>query len=332
MSSMERQRLFMADYGEQVEQLLSILVYFVPVQDEEGDGLAGVSTQATYSVIDLFSIYRTVLLRRPAAVPVALAAGFHGDKAEALATLRGRYTATAFSLRSLQALAVIVEMRARKVSGARQVLVSCLSVEAVKLVLKLLLRFTMPFAFYVDDAALESAEPSRPSPFNTDAGPGSPSGPGLGSQIGRLSPQAPSLLSLVSKRTGPSALTLVAEVLFHGRPFLHLTAMLQKGEKAWSAWTAALACEGLAYALLHAAVQQRPGPQTRAMALEQAELARRRWLLIWAFARSPFFEAFLERKAVALDKFLRRVPVLNVFNFVEIFLAFRPFYFYTSGT
>lgn len=373
---MEVQRKFMNQYGEQLEQLLSVGVYLVPIQDEEDD-LAGFWSQAVYSVIDLFGLYRTVLLRDPDAVPVApqckaLAPGLpEVAPRELLAESRRRYTVAAFALRSIRAVQVLIEMRALKFRGSQGALRVCFQVEVVKLALKLFLRSLMPFSFYVDEDALEEVEPpkGKKNPFGLPEPAAAPQpappapvqlqapvqGSGevyVGSRTGKQlrpiasravsdpavgdasaaasSSGAPSIAGLNEDRSDATQQMAVAEAVYHARPFVHLFLLMRRGQKSWLAWTVALLMDYLSHGLLGMQVQ--PRPKTRAAALESAELNRRRSALMWAFARNPFFERWLESHAVRLDNFIKKIPVLNIFNVMELFLVLRPFYFYTSAS
>lgn len=373
---MEVQRKFMNQYGEQLEQLLSVAVYLVPIQDEEDD-VAGFWSQAVYSIIDLFGLYRTVILRNPDAVPVAplskakaLGPGLPElAPRELLAESRRRYTIAAFALRSIRAVQVLIEMRALKFRGPQRALRVCFQVEVIKLGLKLFLRSLMPFSFYVDEEALEEVEPpqGRKNPFGLPqpAAPAQPSpqpspvqlqapvqgsgevyvGSRTGKQlrpiasrassspaVGAEAPRggAPSLVGLNDDRSDATPQMAVAEAVYHARPLVHLWLLMRRGQKSWFAWTVALFMDYISHGLL--AMQVQPRPKTRAAALEVAELNRRRSALMWAFARNPFFERWLESHAVRLDNFIKRIPVLNIFNVVELFVVLRPLYFYTSAS
>lgn len=363
---MEVQRKFMNQYGEQLEQLLSVAVYLVPIQDE-ADDVAGFWSQAVYSIIDLFGLYRTVILRNPDAIPVAPL-----SKAkplgpgppellvpkEILAESRRKYTIAAFALRSIRAVQVLIEMHALKIRGSQRALRVCFQVEVIKLGLKLFLRKLMPFSFYVDEDALEEVEPpvGKKNPFGLPA-PAEPvpqpsqapvqgtgevyvglrTGKRIGSRAGAPNTGAavssggpPSIAGINDDRSDLTPQMAVADAVYHARPFVHLFLLMRRGQKSWFAWTVALVMEYISHGLL--AMQVHPRPKTRAAALEVAELNRRRSALMWAFARNPFFERWLESHAVRLDNFIKRIPVLNIFNVVELFLVLRPLYFYTSAS
>lgn len=333
---MSTQRVFMDTYGESLEQLLSVLVYMVPVQEEEED-LTGFWSQVVYSTIDLFNMYRTVLLREPAVVPVALPT--NGDRPTvSLQQLRRRYTMSAFTLRAIRSVQVLVEMRATKTRGADHALKVCMQLEIVKLILKMILRTAMPFSIYVDEDALEEVDPPKTragtlarQSYLTD---GVQVVPGADQAfVGRRTGKALRALTttgLCGNVSPSSTRLLLAEALFHGRPLVHLFLLRRRGVKSWFAWFFAAVVDRVSVALLQSGIN--PTANTRAAALELAEVRRRSWLALYAFARSPCFERFLQRPSVLLNSVISRIPVLNLFNFVELFLALQPFYFTTSGS
>jgi len=102
-------------------------------------------------------------------------------------------------------------------------------------------------------------------------------------------------------------------------------------KRRWSIWTFVCLLDVLALLMLTSNARLSPA-RSPAGALERAEIRRRFGNLFWALARPPFFEATLERPLKAVDRCVRKIPVLNAFNVLEIFLAFRRYYFYTSAS
>ena len=100
--------------------------------------------------------------------------------------------------------------------------------------------------------------------------------------------------------------------------------------RSWRPLVLAWLLDKASLALLAPAL--RPRPNTRAAALELAELRRRRNLLWWALARSPLFDKLFLRPAQAVDGVLSKIPVINVFRIVELMLVLQPFYFTTSAS
>jgi len=123
---------------------------------------------------------------------------------------------------------------------------------------------------------------------------------------------------------------LIAEVIFHGRPLIHLMALMRRGRKSWLAWAVAVFLDQASIILLTPILQ--PRPNSRAASLELAELKRRQNLLWWALLRSPFFDKFLRRPSEIIDRILSRIPVINLFRIMELLLALQPFYFTTSAS
>mmetsp|Transcript_17477 Transcript_17477/g.52808 ORF Transcript_17477/g.52808 Transcript_17477/m.52808 type:complete len:372 (+) Transcript_17477:260-1375(+) len=352
--ALNAQRKFMDQYGDPLEQLLSTLVYLIPVQDEEDRD--GYWSQAVYSFLDLFNLYRSALRRSPESLPVvdAAAAGPAAGVSSASACrsrrLRLQYSAAAFLLRALRSVQVLLEMRATRARGLRAALRVCLRIEVVKLALKLAMRSRTPFAFYVDEDALEAEEPPRLRREREDLGAAAPRAlprggaaePELpGAFVGRRSGKtlrtpggtaapAPPLGGLGGDASGATPQIAVAEALFHGRPLLHVVLLLSRGRSSWLAWLSALFVDVVSLLLLTPAVRHRPN--SRAAALESAELKRRRAQLWWALARSPAYDCLFRRLCESLDRALKRIPVVNVFNVVELALALQPFYFTTSAS
>ncbi|CAK0819969.1 unnamed protein product, partial [Prorocentrum cordatum] len=240
---------------------------------------------------------------------------------------------------------VLLEMWALRRGGCpERALRLCARVEAAKLLLKLALRRQTPFAFYVDEAALDEAEPpsgaGAQAPLQAAPAQDAFVGRRTGRTLTALGPHAAhrgsalgvarSLGNIVADRSPGSLQTLVAEVLFHGRPFVHLMMLIQRGRRSWAAWFVAVLLDRLSLGLLTSAV--RPRPNSRAAALELAELRRRRWLQAWALARSPAFELLLRRPAERLDRILKRIPIVNLFNFLELGLALQPLYSSSSAS
>lgn len=321
-------------YGDKLEQLLSMLVMFVPVQDNEED-VAGFWNQVVFSITDIFSLYRTVLLRNPETIPVV--AGPPGSMQQLqLRTRRLQYSIAAFLLRALRAVQVLFEMHAVRISGARRALRTCLRIEAVKLVLRLWLRSRTPFSFYVDEEALQDAQGAESN--NQAVDPLASAEQFVGRRSGKtlrpLSIQADGghaqLDGLVADAAVAVPRIMVAETLFHSRPLVHLLSMMRYGQTSWTAWLTALILDWLSIAFMGHGTSQRTG--TRAAVLELAELRRRRNLLWWALARSPLYDMTLRRPCEVLERVIRRIPLLNMFNLMELVLALQKFYFSTSGT
>eukprot|EP00928_Gymnodinium_smaydae_P012490 TRINITY_DN14523_c0_g1_i2.p1 TRINITY_DN14523_c0_g1~~TRINITY_DN14523_c0_g1_i2.p1 ORF type:complete len:241 (+),score=40.51 TRINITY_DN14523_c0_g1_i2:421-1143(+) len=240
-------------------------------------------------------------------------------------------------------------MHAMRSGGPGRALRLCIRVEVIKLVLKFILWSTMPFSFYVDEEALEEAEPplrGRRSPLTA----GSPTQlqqpqPYVGRRSGRALPRSTQVGTaaesdsavaltppelMLKDRSSSSTPMLVAELLHHARPLTQLLMIARRGSKSWVAWFLALFMDRLSAVLLSSQVNARQG--SRAARLEVAEVSRRNHQVLWALVRSPFFDKFLQRPTEALDSIIRRIPVINLFNFVELFMALRQFYFTTSAS
>eukprot|EP00405_Crypthecodinium_cohnii_P018167 CAMPEP_0206459780 /NCGR_PEP_ID=MMETSP0324_2-20121206/24373_1 /ASSEMBLY_ACC=CAM_ASM_000836 /TAXON_ID=2866 /ORGANISM="Crypthecodinium cohnii, Strain Seligo" /LENGTH=350 /DNA_ID=CAMNT_0053931383 /DNA_START=222 /DNA_END=1274 /DNA_ORIENTATION=- len=329
------QRSFMEVYGDTLEQLLNFVVYMVPIEDNDENETAGFKSQAVFASIDLFNLYRTVLLRSPDALPLVQ----HGGESDpVLARRRITYTAVAFTLRAVRSLQVLIEMQAQRLWGHQSALKVCFKVEVFKLVLKAILHKCMPFAFYVDEDTLEEVEPPKTGKVaklqiqaGGNAGPEFSAERYVGARSGRTLPAMGALRELrASDCTQRSLRMQLGELLFHARPLMHLGLLLRRGRKSWAAWSFALVVDYAALNLL--APEIRPRSKSRVASLEIAEAKRRRNALFWALARSPAFDKFMRRPCEILDGLLSRIPIINIFRIMELVLALQPFYFTSSAT
>ncbi|CAJ1350616.1 unnamed protein product [Effrenium voratum] len=360
-AALAKQRSFMDTWGAQLEQMLQMCVLLVPVQEEDDDK-AGFWSQVVYSVSDLFNLYRTVVLRSPDEIPVCeeVDSGTLAEPSKKLRQDRLSYMLAAFALRAIRSIQVLIEMDAFRRKGSKHALQVCMRIEIVKLALKIFLRFRMPFNFYVDEVAIEDAEPPKLLEQQRNALLGQ-------SQNSTETPSevAPAPSAYVGRRTGRSLKVLegaeepsqpaaplpppprvahglrsdctphtlqiaVAEVLYHCRPLIHLAMLRRRGRKSWAAWFAAVLLERLSVGLLMMELRNKTG--SRAAALEAAEVSRRHNQIWWALVRSPCFDKILRRPAETLDWVLKKIPVINMFNIVELFMVLQPFYFSTSGS
>jgi len=339
--------LFMEQYGSSIEHSLSLLMYMVPVNDEEDDYI-GFQSQCIQTVSDLFELYRTSLLRNPNDVPVA-----HTVGSLLLQKKRRAYTLAAWALRVVRAIQLLFEMHSFRTHGQHTSLRTCFRIEIIKFALKMFVRSQMPFSFYVDDEAVEAVDaPHAQKPRNTALGDArfpqadssrsktvyskAVTGSGdsfVGRRSGKTLQGLPSVQSsrlAINDGTPLTGQIVLAEALFHGRPLLHLLTLLWRGHKSWLAWLVALLFDRMSVVLISRSL--RPRLNTRAAALEEAELKRRQWQTLWAIARTPFFDKFLMRPTQALDRILiKRIPLVNMLNLVELHLALRQFYFTTSS-
>eukprot|EP00927_Polykrikos_kofoidii_P078015 TRINITY_DN74895_c0_g1_i1.p1 TRINITY_DN74895_c0_g1~~TRINITY_DN74895_c0_g1_i1.p1 ORF type:complete len:353 (+),score=58.00 TRINITY_DN74895_c0_g1_i1:60-1118(+) len=340
--AMDAQRAFMDRFGDSLDQLLNLGSCLAFTQ--ESDESSGYWVQVSVCIGDLFNVYRTVLLRKPDSVPVALPPSSPcpgGDLK--LRHLQLSYVVVSFALRALRSLQILVEMKMVRSHSLQRALPACLLVEVAKLFLKLLLRSRMPFAFYIDEDALEEIEPSRGNAGGTGGLVAGSNESAVSSFVGRRSGRqlpglgtaadAPRVIrfdNLYSARSPPSPALLAAEVLFHGRPLLHLLMLMRRGRTSWSAWLWSVVLDRLSVMLLASQVPLQA--TTKAASLEQAELRRRQALIWWAFVRSPFFEKVLRWPVSVLERIIASVPLVNRLGIMEIMLSLRPYYFTTSAT
>lgn len=307
---LKSQRSFMTKFGEPLEQILPIVTYLVPV--DENDPLGGMWSQVVSSMLDLFTLYRTSLFRNLDDLPVE-----GGPR---------NYTVAAFTLKSLRYVQVLLEMHGLSTGGIKRALRMCMLVEFIKLMLRLVLRKRMPYAFYIDDDAVEEVRPVE-LPTHDDERSKAYVGSRSGKQLPLFS-RKKNADDFIIGRSEPSPMLNIAEVLFHIRPFIHLWLLHRRGRQSWAAWWVALIFEGLSVLLLMQAMSRRS--HTQACKLEEAELRRRTNALYYSVLRSPFFDKFLKAPCEAIDQRVRQIPILNLFNVTERGLSLQPFYFSTS--
>jgi hypothetical protein len=101
--------------------------------------------------------------------------------------------------------------------------------------------------------------------------------------------------------------------------------MRKWGRRSWPAWFLAIIVDHLSLVLLEAKGECL-APN------ERQEVDRRRFGQYYALLRSPFFDRFVQGSVVKIDSVIKRIPILNVFNLLDIWLALQPLYFSTSGT
>ncbi|KAJ1977454.1 hypothetical protein H4R35_002292 [Dimargaris xerosporica] len=135
----------------------------------------------------------------------------------------------------------------------------------------------------------------------------------------------------VVSRLGRMGLT--AEWLFILRPLIYVLAIRRWGPKSWVPWLLSLAIELGSRSLMN----QRAGAHrlfgTRSQ-LEESELSRRTWLLLYYVLRSPFYERFTKPRLDGLIKTTSTKPLISLFT--GILADYQPLwesvYFYTSGS
>lgn len=292
-------------FGKPFEQILNVLVYFMPVNKDRND-VSGTHPQIFFVISDLLSLHRTMLTRRPEAMPVATD-GLNVDGKRLV------YAASAYTLRTLRALQVLLEMRLHRAFGSENALQFCFALEVVKLVLKYISKGTTPFAIHVDEEAVDEVEDCHMAVAKRTADNWMPTKP------------------LSNKDCSVSSMGVsIGETLYHLRPLIHLFLVMQLGRKSWKAWFTAL---GMDYASMYI-LGNSLGPKnhTRAFLTEGAEMQRRRNRLWWAVCRSPLFDELISKPLEDLDAFCQSTPLLSLFRFPELFLSLQPFWFSTSAS
>ncbi|XP_071831337.1 peroxisomal membrane protein PEX16-like [Apostichopus japonicus] len=93
------------------------------------------------------------------------------------------------------------------------------------------------------------------------------------------------------ERTELTGLPLLGEILHISRPVVHLTCLLQWGEKSWKPWLAALTVDLANLILLSKSDQIN--------IVEEKEISRRRLLLLLYLLRSPCFDNYSKAKVLA---------------------------------
>ncbi|CDJ49831.1 hypothetical protein, conserved [Eimeria brunetti] len=227
------------------------------------------------------------------------------------------YGAVSLALKIVRALQLLLEVSALRRGGDGPRFALCLRLELLKLILKLMLRALTPFAFYCDEQSIcQALATQKEKQMNSDS---ERLRPFYGRRTGRKIPPLPSA----------AREPVLGEVLYHIRPFIHLYLLKRaRNTKSWTPWLVAIFIEANAVSLLHGS----PQVMERLSPIEAAELHHRMTGLPYALLRPPFFDKFLARPVEAIDFVVRRVPLLNHFNVLDAFLAYRDLYFTTSNT
>lgn len=296
------QRGFLTNHGNTIEQLLQCGMVLMPATASmrSGSDQVGFQEQAMYSLIEVFGLYRSFVLReaRPSLVDPT-------PQNERL------YTTCAFFLRALRSVQVLFEIDARRRGGRKAAVSLCIKIEFIKLVLKGICMRLLPFSLYVDDECVDKGV------VGTEY---------VGRRSGMRLPgfcQAQEVAVQVR-----STKDVLGEAFFHLRPFLHLLTLRSRGEN-WLSWMISVIPDLISLKLLH---RHENASLDAAPTLPHQEIQRRRVALLWALMRSPFFDKVFKAPLVALDDVWKRIPGLNLFNIIELFLVLRPYYFSTSGT
>ncbi|CDI75739.1 hypothetical protein, conserved [Eimeria praecox] len=282
------------------------------------------------------------------------------------------FGAISLALKIVRALQLLLEVSALRQGGEGPRFALCLRLELLKLVLKLMLRALTPFAFYCDEHSIcqalaahkekqviSDSEKLRPF-YGRRTGRKVPPLPSAARQLARdhealtaaaAAEQLPRQWALIivvwlfnelKASASPRRLCILlnrfrstawrpvlAEILYHIRPFIHLYLLRRaRNTMSWTPWLVALFIEANSVSLLHGS----PQVMEHLSPVEAAELHRRLTGVTYALLRPPFFDKFLARPVEAIDFVVRRVPLLNHFNVLDAFLAYRGLYFTTSNT
>lgn len=326
---LDAQRLLMEKYGSSIEQILLLLLNFQPVNDEEDDRV-GLKGQALYSLVDLFNLYKGMLLRPAGTVPVVTK-----DPAQHQMMCRV-YGSSAFVLRAIRSVQALIELHMLRQHGGDHALRLCLRLEVSKLCIKALLFSLLPFRFSVDEEALETIPPNEKETGGANQSPNF-----VGSRSGRKLPALRSLGGVASSSSAVGSIThnvtpsspalYAAELLFHLRPVFHIALLRRRGMHSWAAWCFAFLTDRISLHCLETSLRRFEEGSTSS-AMEWAEVRRRRACLSWCLARSPCFDKLFKGIAERLNNLIKRIPVINLFNLLDLLLALQPLYFSTSAT
>lgn len=321
---MEMQRTFLLTHGDNVSMGLQTALYMMPVNAENTVQLQGIN-----SISEVFQLYKSYVLRNS-----------RGSYA---------YLISGFLLRAIRCVQCIAEMHRHSVSGKDSALNLCTKLEFLKLGLKLLLRFLQPKqmrsfskdlepnSIFIEDEIFEVVErdtlnPKEPEPYvGKRSGIMLPEGRRTRNKrtVGKVAPRNTDSLSIPnSDDTFSSSFssmdykTVAAELLYHLRPLVQLR--LIKTEKKWVAWVLPVLMEACSLYLLRS--------KENLTAMEKSEVQRRTQLFWYCLARDPMWALIFEKPVGYLDYAWNKIPGLNYLNIIQICLAFRPYYFTTSGT
>lgn len=296
-SAINLQQQFLRRCGDSIEQALQFGIMFMPVSTPES-GQVGFQEQAMYCLSDVFSLYRSFVLRQM--VPKLVNPSRDN---------RRLYTALSFLLRGLRSVQVLFEIYAHRKGGRKSAIRMCFKIECIKLFLKSILATLMPFPILVDDETMEAHSAK-----------GIYVGKRGGLQLPSFESSSQCEEAHPTQRSSPAQ--ALAEGLHHLRPLVHLLVLNSRGEDKWS-WLAGVLPEILSLRLLLT---------SSSCELTTQEIRRRTSLIAWAFIRSPCFDTFVKGPLLKVEAVWKCIPLLKYLNIIGLFLLLQPYYFTTSGT
>ncbi|KAJ1963040.1 D-lactate ferricytochrome c oxidoreductase [Dipsacomyces acuminosporus] len=141
-------------------------------------------------------------------------------------------------------------------------------------------------------------------------------------------------LSLI-RRYNP--LGLAGELLFILRPLIYVITMRKMGRNAWKPWALSLLVELVSRQMIRTDLysgKDSAGTAAAERTVEKEELSRRKWLLLYYFLRSPFFDRFTESRLTRVAEWCNNKPLLSLVG--ALIQDYQPlwqqYYFYTAAS
>ncbi|KAI8325348.1 peroxisome membrane protein, partial [Martensiomyces pterosporus] len=118
-------------------------------------------------------------------------------------------------------------------------------------------------------------------------------------------------LSLVRRY---SPLGLAGELLFILRPLIYVVSMRKMGRSDWRPWALSLLVELASRQMIRTDLFADKGSAAAAAerTVEKEELSRRKWLFLYYFLRSPFFDRFTESRLTRVAEWCSNKPLLSL--------------------
>ncbi|XP_067937226.1 peroxisomal membrane protein PEX16-like isoform X1 [Watersipora subatra] len=235
-------------------------------------------------------------------------------------------------LSAIEALQVFVEISARRYSQPHVKWILILCIELIKTVGRFLLlyKYKIGLRLYPVVKRLNRKQMSAETEDKEEVVEDSESSdsyytlPGSGRRIKSISAKYKVQTPQTASNSGLTQEQIIAESLHNIQPFIYLSTAAWFGEKAWLPWVASLATD---YASLLALRQKKFKYKRK----ENAELLRRRFMLLMYLLRSPFYDKYSKMRLIRMLTVMSRVPGLGYImtSIKEYLPQWQSTYFYT---
>lgn len=345
---------FLQSWGSTVEDALKVVLYILPVSED--DLSSEIRFNAVQSAADLFTAFKAHILAAPSTIlPAQL-------------TNRKLIDLLTFILKATRCLQLMGEMYGVRKGGYVGGLRLAFRVEVLKLLIKVGIWRLSEFKIHIEEECFHILGPSgspRRKLLGPEAGHSILDRTEISTQelLGDWSKETTVLSTFDTCEISPcrnllfghqKTAVIIAELLYQIRPVIHAFCLLQaRTHRHWRPWILAIALDTVSVGILDHILlkEENPSPSnpptprsstgtatsdslsTKHRLLIEEELKRRRAGLVGGILlRQPFFDKFLGVICLRLDHIIKHIPILNLFNVLDTILAYRHFYFATSGT